>query len=152
MRLPGTFNQKRGAWLPDRARRPEPATGRPGGDPGRAARPRAAPTGAEGNGQRHGGYPDDELQLIAPPAYFLALCGRAGADGAAWCAARCPATTMPPPAGCTNEAEPGWWCFGCSRGGRIYDLASLMAGGPWGWEPRGDAFHAARELAAAAPR
>jgi hypothetical protein len=21
------------------------------------------------------------------------------------------------------EAERGWWCFGCSRGGRIYNLA-----------------------------
>jgi hypothetical protein len=29
------------------------------------------------------------------------------------------------------DTEQGWWCFGCSRGGRIYDLASLMAGGAW---------------------
>jgi hypothetical protein len=29
------------------------------------------------------------------------------------------------------DAEQGWRCFGCSRGGRIYDLASLMAGGAW---------------------
>jgi hypothetical protein len=49
-----------------------------------------------------------------------------------------------------GEAEQGWWCFGCSPGGRIYDLASLLAAGPWGREPRGDALHAARELAAAA--
>jgi hypothetical protein len=32
------------------------------------------------------------------------------------------------------EAEQGWWCFGCARGGRIYDLASLLSGGPWGRE------------------
>jgi hypothetical protein len=42
------------------------------------------------------------------------------------------------------------WCFGCQRGGRIYDLASLMSAGPWGRALRGDAFRAARELAAAA--
>jgi hypothetical protein len=28
------------------------------------------------------------------------------------------------------DREGGWWCFGCARGGRIYDLASLMSG--WG--------------------
>jgi hypothetical protein len=46
--------------------------------------------------------------------------------------------------------EQGWWCFGCQRGGRIYDLATLMSGGPWGRELRGAAFTAARELVAAA--
>jgi hypothetical protein len=51
-----------------------------------------------------------------------------------------------------GEGEQGRWCFGCSRGGRVYDLASLLAAGPWGRELRGDAFHAARELAAAALR
>jgi hypothetical protein len=48
------------------------------------------------------------------------------------------------------EAEQGWWCFGCGRGGRNYDLASRLSGGAWGRELRGDAFHAARELVAAA--
>ena len=48
------------------------------------------------------------------------------------------------------EAERGWWCYGCARGGRIYDLASLLAGGPWGPALRDDAFRAARELVAAA--
>ena len=40
--------------------------------------------------------------------------------------------------------EEGWFCFGCSRGGRIFDLASLLIGGPWGVDLRGDAFRAAR--------
>jgi hypothetical protein len=47
------------------------------------------------------------------------------------------------------EAERGWWCYGCARGGRIYDLASLLSGGPCGERLRGDAFRAARELVAA---
>ncbi|MBD0282653.1 MAG: hypothetical protein ICV69_10735 [Thermoleophilaceae bacterium] len=29
-------------------------------------------------------------------------------------------------------AERGWVCFGCRRGGSIYDLASLLEGGPGG--------------------
>jgi hypothetical protein len=48
------------------------------------------------------------------------------------------------------EAEQGWWCFGCQRGGRVYDLASLLAGGTWGRELRGEAFRSARELVSAA--
>jgi hypothetical protein len=47
-----------------------------------------------------------------------------------------------------EEPERGWWCYGCSRGGRIYDLASLMAGGPWGRDLREDAFLQARDRAA----
>jgi hypothetical protein len=42
------------------------------------------------------------------------------------------------------------WCFGCQRGGCIYDLASLLGGGTWGRDPRGEAFKTARELVAAA--
>jgi hypothetical protein len=41
--------------------------------------------------------------------------------------------------------ERGWWCFGCSRGGGIYDLASALAGGPTGAALRGPALSAARE-------
>jgi hypothetical protein len=48
------------------------------------------------------------------------------------------------------EAEQGWWCFGCQRGGRVYDLASLLAGGAWGRDLRGEAFRSARGLVAAA--
>jgi hypothetical protein len=47
------------------------------------------------------------------------------------------------------DAEQGWWWFGCARGGRIYDLASLLvSGGPWGRGLRGEAFRAVRELVA----
>ncbi len=31
-----------------------------------------------------------------------------------------------------GEVGAGWYCYGCSRGGRIYELASLLEGGPWG--------------------
>jgi len=45
------------------------------------------------------------------------------------------------------EPERGFWCFGCGRGGRLYDLQSLLDGGPWGRELRGDAFVAAKRRA-----
>jgi hypothetical protein len=43
------------------------------------------------------------------------------------------------------EAEQDRWCFGCARGGRIYDLASLLFGGVWGASLRGEAFSARSE-------
>jgi hypothetical protein len=43
------------------------------------------------------------------------------------------------------DPERGWWCFGCSRGGGIYDLASALHGGSTEAALRGDAFGAARE-------
>jgi RepB DNA-primase from phage plasmid len=75
MRLPGTFNGKRGAWC----RIVRADHGRPPVDPEaiRATLPDPEPPRAEpaSNGQRPGaGYPGDELALIGPPAYFQALC------------------------------------------------------------------------------
>ena len=53
---------------------------------------------------------------------------------------------------CTHRAasrttpEQGWRCHSASCGARgaIYDLASVLLGGPWGQELRGDAFKRAR--------
>lgn len=96
---------------------------------------------------------DDELQRIAPPAYFLALAGvRVPERGGI---VKCPLRDHEDAyASCQvyGEAEQGWWCFGCSRGGRIYDLASLMSGGTWGRELRGEAFRSVREIVVAAVR
>ena len=41
--------------------------------------------------------------------------------------------------------ERGWWCFGCGRGGGIYDLASLLEGGQCGPALRGEEFRRVRE-------
>jgi hypothetical protein len=93
----------------------------------------------------------DELALIALPAYFLALAGVGVPDAGGM--VHCPLPGHDDAyASCQvyAEAEQGWWCFGCSRGGRIYDLASLLAGGAWGRELRGEAFRSVRELVAAA--
>jgi hypothetical protein len=154
MRLPGTFNQRRGRWCrivrADRARPPvEPEAIRaalPDPDP---------PPPVSRNGRPGQGSPmaDDELQLIAPPAYFLALASVQVPDGGGM--VKCPLLDHDDAyASCQvyADAEQGWWCFGCARGGRIYDLASLMSGGAWGRELRGEAFRLVRELVAAAVR
>ena len=45
-----------------------------------------------------------------------------------------------------TEPEQGWCCHsaGCGARGAIYDLASVLDGGPWGRELRGEAFARAR--------
>jgi hypothetical protein len=63
---------------------------------------------------------DDELQLIAPPTYFWALCGLRVPEGGGM--VKCPLPDHDDAyASCQvyGEAEQGWWCFGCARGGRI---------------------------------
>lgn len=40
-----------------------------------------------------------------------------------------------------RDPSRGWFCFGCRRGGSIYDLAGAV----WGIEPRGAGFTALRE-------
>lgn len=150
MRLPGSFNGKRGRWCrvlradrsrtlvdPDQVRRAVPDP-----EPPSPARP------AWSNGNR----PVDELDLIEPPAYFRALAGVEVPDGGM---IPCPLPDHEDShASCQvfDEPERGWWCYGCSRGGRAVDLASLMAGGTWGRNLRGEGFRAARELVAAALR
>jgi hypothetical protein len=147
MRLPGSFNGRRGKWCrvlradrarqlvdPDQIRRaladPEPP------------RPAAAP-----GPNRNQAEADDPLGLIAPPVYFRALAGvEVRAEGGM---VKCPLPDHDDAyASCQvfPEADQGWWCFGCSRGGRIYDLASLLAAGAWGRELRGESFRHARDL------
>jgi hypothetical protein len=54
------------------------------------------------------------------------------------------------PADRRHVAIKSWGCYGCARGGRIYDLASLLAGGPWGPSLRGPAFRATQQRVAGA--
>ena len=44
-----------------------------------------------------------------------------------------------------DSAEAGWFCFGCNRGGSVYDLASEL----WGMDPRRDFLKLRRRIAAA---
>jgi hypothetical protein len=149
MRLPGTFNQKRGQWC--RIVRADRSRAAVDPDAIRAALPDPDPPRPEGGQGRRAAQADDPLAHVPPPAYFLALCGVRVAEAGG--AVRCPLPDHDDPyPSCQvyGEAEQGWWCFGCGRGGRAYDLGSLLVGGPWGRDLRGEAFRAARELVVAA--
>jgi hypothetical protein len=76
----------------------------------------------------------DPLLLVPPPVYFERLTGvRVGRSGKLRCFFhddRHPSLHVYP------EAGRGWYCFGCGRGGSVYDLAALL----WGRKTRGGDF------------
>jgi hypothetical protein len=76
----------------------------------------------------------DPLLLVPPPVYFERLTGvRVGRSGKLRCFFhhdRSPSLHVYP------EAGRGWYCFGCGRGGSVYDLAALL----WGRKTRGGDF------------
>nr|MBA2257175.1 hypothetical protein [Thermoleophilaceae bacterium] len=149
MRLPGTHNAKAGrpcliAYL-DLARPgfaveelgagledPDPPPPPP--DPG-SVRHRAERLRADG------------ADSVSPPEYFRILAGVDAPDGGGLIPCPLPdheeqiASCMVYP-----EADQGWTCFGCGRGGTIYDLASLVDGGPSGRTLRGEEFRRARAM------
>lgn len=140
MRLPGSFNGKRGAWctirradltaLPLEVERvvstlPDP-------DPPRPRRPK-----------RFLGRADDELATLTPPRYFALLCGVAVPESGGY--VHCPLHQERTPSCMVWPDERGWWCFGCNRGGGLYDLASLLGGGPWGRKLGGPTFLGVRD-------
>jgi hypothetical protein len=93
-----------------------------------------------------GGGPEDPYRRIPPPEYFAKLAGvSVPRSGYVLCPSSRHAEKT---ASCRVWPEPagGWWCFGCGAGGAIYDLASLILGGPTGEALGGDAFRAARQL------
>jgi hypothetical protein len=88
----------------------------------------------------------DPYKRIAPPEYFRRLAGITVPRGGL---VRCPAPWHDdehPSCSVGADASQGWCCHagGCGARGAIYDLASVLLGGPWGRELRGDAFARAR--------
>ena len=66
---------------------------------------------------------------------------------------RCPAPwheDQHPSCSVGTDSTRGWKCHasGCGAGGAIYDLASVLLGGPWGRELRGEQFKRARAYVA----
>ena len=61
-------------------------------------------------------------------------------------AARRRTRTANPSCSVGADASQGWRCHagGCGARGAIYDLASVLLGGPWGPQLRGEAFKRAR--------
>ena len=88
---------------------------------------------------------DDPVDRWTPREYFAALCGVTKTDHDSKVQCVLPDHDDPRASLWIGDSpESGWFCFGCNRGGRIYDLASLLISGPWGADLRGDAFRAAR--------
>jgi hypothetical protein len=142
MRLAGTINHKTGAY----ARVIDADLQLPGyrleqliGD-----LPDPAPATPRRSGPRSAAH-DDPYKRIAPPEYFRRLAGISVPRGGLVC---CPAPwheDRHPSCSVGTDPAQGWCCHssGCGARGAIYDLASVLAGGPWGRELRGDAFHRA---------
>ena len=86
----------------------------------------------------------DPYKRIGPREYFERLAGIVvPRDGLV----RCPAhEDRIPSCSVGVDASQGWRCHagGCGARGAIYDLASVLLGGPWGPQLRGDAFKRAR--------
>jgi hypothetical protein len=93
----------------------------------------------------------DAYKRIAPAEYFERLAGIRVPRGGL---VRCPAPwhrDEHPSCSVGAAPEQGWCCHagGCGARGAIYDLASVLQGGPFGRELRGEQFKRARELVVA---
>jgi hypothetical protein len=99
---------------------------------------------------RRKGQSGDPYKRISPPEYFERLAGiLVPRDGLVSCPApghqdRNPSCSV------GTSADQGWCCHSgsCGARGAIYDLASVLLGGPWGHELRGEAFKRARAYVA----
>jgi hypothetical protein len=83
----------------------------------------------------------DDARRVPPPVYFRLLAGVEVPEHGG--EIRCPLPDHEdrnPSCHVYPTPERGWRCFGCGRGGRIYDLASLLEGGPWGRALRDEQF------------
>ena len=89
---------------------------------------------------------DDPYKRIAPVEYFQCLAGiEVPGHGLVSCPS--PAHRDATPSCHVGRApDDGWCCHGCGAGGAIYDLASVLLGGPTGRWLRGAAFRCARDL------
>jgi hypothetical protein len=85
-----------------------------------------------------GDAPIDALRSVAPAVYVERLTGqRVGRSRKV----RCPFhDDQTPSLHVYPDPDRGWYCFGCARGGSIYDLAALL----WQRETRGEDFLALR--------
>ena len=147
MRLAGTLNSKSGRYArileADFQLAPYPIEALIGDLPDP---PPQAPAPRAGRNVNH----SDPYKRISPPEYFEALAGIEVPRGGL---VHCPApghADVHPSCSVGIDASQGWKCHGgsCSAGGAIYDLASVLLGGPWGRELRGEQFKRARAYVA----
>jgi hypothetical protein len=106
----------------------------------------AVPRSAAGRRREGGALPltrgPDPLQRIAPRDYFETLTGTEP-DRAGKVSCPLPDHNDPGPSCHVYEAPAqGWYCFGCGRGGDIYELAGRL----WGLRREGREFVELRDL------
>jgi hypothetical protein len=90
---------------------------------------------------------DDPLLTVSPILYVEVLTGRVpGWDGKVRCPFHAGGEERTPSLHAYEDAEAGWTCFGCGRGGTIIDLGAAL----YGIEPRGRGYWEVRRLVAAA--
>ena len=95
-------------------------------------------------GSTHPARSSDPYKRISPREYFERLAGIVvPRDGLVNCPAH---EDRVPSCSVGTDASQGWRCHagGCGARGAIYDLASVLLGGPWGPQLRGEAFKRAR--------
>lgn len=88
---------------------------------------------------------DDPYKRIAPAEYFQRL---ARIEVPQHGLVSCPNPAhedATPSCHVGNDASEGWCCHGCGAAGAIYDLASVLLGGPTGQWLRGEPFRRARD-------
>jgi len=89
-------------------------------------------------GRRRAGARGDALRGVDPAVYVQRLTGQVVGRGRK---VRCPLhDDRVPSLHVYPDAERGWYCFGCRRGGSVYDLAALL----WRRSTRGAEFAALR--------
>jgi hypothetical protein len=96
-----------------------------------------------------GGSERDPYKRIPPPVYFEALAGITVPPTGG--RVRCPVAAHEdrhPSCDVSSRPETGWYCRSCEAGGAIYDLASVLLGGPHGRQLRGEQFNNARAYVA----
>ena len=147
MRLPGTLNRKRRRVAACRVVMCDLA--RPGYELDELCAGLSDPRrdGGSRRGSGPGAVGDDHCRTIPAGVYFERLAGTAVPRSGL---VSCPAPDHPDRHPSCSVSGTVWWCFACGRGGSIYDLASVLEGGPVGTALRGEEFRRARELVAAA--
>jgi RepB DNA-primase from phage plasmid len=84
----------------------------------------------------------DPLQRVAPPLYFRELAGQEPDRGGKVCCPLPDHDDPEPSCHVYDAAAEGWYCYGCGRGGDIYELAGEL----WGYRREGWEFVELRQL------